>query len=94
LVVTAGQTARQDPVQQMLHDEIAAAVPRSVRRTVEHAGHFELLSDQWAAGQVADWVHEFVDTLGTTQPRRAAAKRKAGDDRCALKQGGMPSPRW
>ena len=66
LVVTAGQTARQDPVQQTLHDEIAAAAPRSVRRTVEHAGHFELLSDQRAAGLVAEWVHDFVDTLAPT----------------------------
>jgi pimeloyl-ACP methyl ester carboxylesterase len=67
LVVTAGETARQDPIQATLHDELAAAAPTARRHTVERAGHFDLLADQRSAATVADLVADFVTGIRTTE---------------------------
>jgi pimeloyl-ACP methyl ester carboxylesterase len=67
LVVTAGQTAFQDPVQGELHDELANAAPRAERHVIDGAGHDQLLVDAKTARRVAELVAAFADSLDGAQ---------------------------
>jgi pimeloyl-ACP methyl ester carboxylesterase len=73
LVVTAGRTATQDPVQSVLHDEYAAAAPRADRHTVDGAAHEDLLTDRRFADHLAELIDAFAagpDGRTTTSPHR------------------------
>ncbi|MFJ6727129.1 alpha/beta fold hydrolase [Streptomyces sp. NPDC091281] len=63
LVLTAGLTGVQDPVQTELHDELAGAARGSVRQVVEGVDHDGLLSVREAAEHVVKLVTAFTDEL-------------------------------
>ncbi|WP_433345449.1 alpha/beta fold hydrolase [Micromonospora sp. CA-111912] len=63
VVVTAGATARTDAVQADLHDEFAAAAPRSERHVVEDADHDEILTDAARTEEVVKILTAFVDDV-------------------------------
>lgn len=69
LVLTAGQTARNDPVQDELHAELAAVSPRGERHLVDGADHDQVLTHPVAARRVAERIVTFI----------AAAQWPAGD---------------
>lgn len=60
LVVTAGETAANDPVQKELHDEFAKAAKSSESYTVHGADHDQLLSASGPAHEVAQRIERFV----------------------------------
>ncbi|RNL83154.1 alpha/beta fold hydrolase [Halostreptopolyspora alba] len=62
-VLTAEHTAVADPVQQELHDEIAAAAPWSHRHVLANTDHDRILTDTDAARQAADRIRSFLDEL-------------------------------
>jgi pimeloyl-ACP methyl ester carboxylesterase len=73
LVVTAGGTATQDPVQNILHDEYAAAAPRAERHTFDGAAHEELLTNRHFADHLAGLIDTFAagqDGRTTTSPHQ------------------------
>ena len=63
LVLTAGLTARNDAVQKELHDELAAAAPRSDQHVIDGADHDQVLTHPKAAGRVADRIAGFLEEV-------------------------------
>jgi hypothetical protein len=63
LVMTAGLTAANDPVQLELHRELADAAPCADMRVLEGADHDQVLTHRVAARRVVDMVGAFVDGL-------------------------------
>ncbi|MDS1272268.1 alpha/beta fold hydrolase [Lipingzhangella sp. LS1_29] len=62
-VFTAGRTRAVDPVQQELHDEIAAAAPWAHRHLVDNTDHDRILTEHDTARQVAEHLRAFLDAL-------------------------------
>ncbi|WP_405605283.1 alpha/beta fold hydrolase [Streptomyces sp. NBC_01410] len=75
LVMTAGHTASQDPVQAELHAELAEAAPHAVHHIIDGADHDSVLTDQDTAKSVVKLVSDFVANLGED----AARTEKKGD---------------
>ncbi|MCF1592913.1 alpha/beta fold hydrolase [Streptomyces muensis] len=69
LVMTAGHTASQDPIQQELHTELAEGAPGSAHHVIEGADHDSILTDRDAAGHVVMLVTNFVAGLGSGNPK-------------------------
>ena len=65
LVMTAGLTARNDPVQQDLHRELADAAPAAELRVIDGADHDQVLTHPKAARRVAGMVGAFAGNLQT-----------------------------
>jgi pimeloyl-ACP methyl ester carboxylesterase len=63
LVMTAGLTAANDPVQLQLHRELADAAPAADVRVLEGADHDQVLTHPRAARRVVDMVGAFADGL-------------------------------
>jgi pimeloyl-ACP methyl ester carboxylesterase len=63
LVMTAGLTAANDPVQQELHRELADAAPRAELRVLEGADHDQVLTHPKAARRVAEHIGAFAASL-------------------------------
>ncbi|MBO4161210.1 alpha/beta fold hydrolase [Micromonospora antibiotica] len=68
VVVTAGRTARADPVQADLHDEFAAAAPRAQRHLITEADHDEILTDADRSAEVVTILTAFVDDVTEPEP--------------------------
>ena len=60
LVLTAGFTARNDPIQQELHGELAAMSANARHEVVDRADHLQVLTDDRAARRVLDHVERFL----------------------------------
>ncbi|MGW7452812.1 alpha/beta fold hydrolase [Streptomyces sp. NPDC054787] len=69
LVLTAGHTAAQDPVQAELHAELAAAAPHGAHHIIDGAGHDSVLTDRDTAQYVVKLVSDFVAKLGEDAAR-------------------------
>ena len=63
LVMTAGLTARNDPVQQDMHRELADAAPAAELQVIEGADHDQVLTHPKAARRVAGMVGAFAAGL-------------------------------
>ncbi|MFI9105452.1 alpha/beta fold hydrolase [Streptomyces fildesensis] len=70
LVMTAGHTAAQDPIQQELHAEFAACQPGSAHHVIDHADHDSVMTDQDAAGRIVGLITDFVVGLGSETKTR------------------------
>ncbi|MBJ7329030.1 MAG: alpha/beta fold hydrolase [Solirubrobacteraceae bacterium] len=73
LALTAGYTARNDPVQQELHAELAGTSPRSRHEIIDGADHDNVLFDERIAQQTADLVDAFIADLPTPTREEAPA---------------------
>lgn len=75
LVMTAGHTASQDPVQTELHAELAESAPHAAHHIIEGADHDSVLTNQDTAEYVVKLMSDFVANLG----EEAARTEKEGD---------------
>ncbi|GAB2954760.1 hypothetical protein GCM10027280_49010 [Micromonospora polyrhachis] len=66
VVITAGQTIRDDSVQQELHDEFAAAAPRAEQHLISEADHHEVITHPDRAAEVVKILTAFIDDIRDT----------------------------
>jgi pimeloyl-ACP methyl ester carboxylesterase len=77
LVLTAGFTASNDPIQRDLHQELADAAPRAELHVIEGADHDQLLTQRRAARRVADHLAAFAGGLARETEEGHADARSA-----------------
>jgi pimeloyl-ACP methyl ester carboxylesterase len=74
LAITAGLTAKLDPVQDELHREYAALNDRSRHVVVDGADHERLLFDRRAAATVAGHISEMLGEIAEEVPHETATR--------------------
>ncbi|MGW3651215.1 alpha/beta fold hydrolase [Streptomyces sp. NPDC000878] len=79
LVITAGHTASQDPVQKELHAEFAAAAAHSAHHVIDGADHDSVLTDQGFAERVVTLMADFVVDLGSGVAKTAKEEDSHGN---------------
>jgi pimeloyl-ACP methyl ester carboxylesterase len=65
LVLTAGFTDKNDPIQRELHQELADAAPRAEQHVIEGADHDQLMTSESAARRVVEHLVAFADGLAS-----------------------------